>query len=496
MVLGFKVPLLRISTRGVSVGPKIANFSVGTGGARFNTGIGGFGGSIGTSGARVRTGIGPVSVSAGSRGARISGGIGPVGISAGTNSLGVSLSPGPFWLGGRFSGQQIRSTSAGATYRRVSLSNHYEEHKLQMKRSGRQRRNKTEMAAAAVTAQIFEMASMVAWAQPYGKISRPIIPDLPTRSEVHRSIKEERKKLKSHRFWHSLSARTLSGEIDSKVSEISTERQLLQQTCEHLFDEFSKLEPEVSTIVLQAILADNGVPGAPVGIDDGDVLVLLSFPDADSLIWPEIANEVTYIQFEATVKRRTKKNIVELYKLILLRFLLATGKEVLCASDQIKSVRVMAIDGSFTGNLSDQPVRGSITLRRDDLAKLSTDPKYVELWDKFIAMWKKSETHIFDLEFIEDCFDLANDLWLLLKEEESVRFPEFIERFEAVQSATTSALADSGTLSDYYDVSEFDSIEDSSTPLNVEDNVAITNFSVRDPYFWLDAQDLISAWRS
>ncbi len=495
MVFRIRAPGLRISTRGVSVGPRILNVSAGRGGVRVSGGLGGFGGSIGTSGARFRSGIGPVSVSVGSGGPRISGGIGGVGISAGTKSLGVSLSPGPFWLGGRLTGGQGSAGSTQAIYRRVSLSNHYEEHKSQMARLGRQRRNKIEMAAAAVTAQIFEMRSMIAWAQPYSKIKRPIIPALPSRKEVHAAIKEEKKKLKSHRFWHSLSARSLSEEIDDRESKIINQRQLLQETCDHLFDEFTKLESEISILVLQAILADNGVPGAPVGIDNGDVLVLLSFPDADSLIWPEIANEVTDIQVKATVKRRTKGNIAELYKLILLRYLLATGKEVLCSNDQIKSVRVMAVDGSFAGNLSDQPVWGSITLGRDDLSKLSADTKYLELWDRFIGIWENSSSDFY-LEEIEDCFDLASDLWLLLKEEESVRFPEFIERFEAVQSSKTRSLVDSGILSDYFNVSDFDSVEDSGGPLNVEDNVAITNFSVLDPYFWLDAQDLISAWRS
>ena len=495
MVFGIRVPGLRISTRGVSVGPRFVNMSAGRGGVRVSGGLGGFGGSIGTSGVRIRSGIGPVSVSAGSGGARIGAGIGGVGISAGTKSLGVSLSPGPFWLGGRLTGGQGHAGSTRAIYRRVSLSNHYEEHKLQMARLGRQRRNKIEMAAAAVTAQIFEMTSMIAWAQPYSKVKPPIVPALPSRKEVHAAIKEEKKKLKSHRFWHSLSARSLSQEIDDRSSEIMNERQLLQETCDHLFNGFTKLESEISILVLQAILADNGVPGAPVGIDNGDVLVLLSFPDADSLIWPEIANEVTAIQVKATVKRRTKKNIAELYKLILLRYLLATGKEVLCSNDQIKSVRVMAVDGSFAGKLSDQPVWGSITLDRDDLSKLSADLKYVELWDRFIGIWENSSSDFY-LEDVEDCFDLASDLWLLLKEEESVRFPEFIERFEAVQSSKTRALADSGILSDYFDVSDFDSVEDSGGPLNVEDNVAITNFSVLDPYFWLDAQDLISAWKS
>ena len=100
---------------------------------------------------------------------------------------------------------------------------------------------------------------------------------------------------------------------------------MLLNACNSGYEQFLKLEPDMSLIVLQAILADNGVPGAPVGVDDGDVLVLLSFPDSDNLIWPEIANEVSSKQFEATVKKRTKSNIAELYKLILLRYLLATG---------------------------------------------------------------------------------------------------------------------------------------------------------------------------
>jgi len=209
---------------------------------------------------------------------------------------------------------------------------------------------------------------------------------------------------------------------------------------------------------------------------------------------PEIANEVSSKQFEATVKKRTKSNIAELYKLILLRYLLATGKEVLAANDQIRSVRVIAVNGDHTGTLADQPVYGLITLSQSDLPKLTTDPKYLELFDRCINLWEKTKSN-FLLEEIEEVFGVASDIWFNLKVQESERFPEFIDRFQAVQSAETGELEDSGVLSDYCDISDFDSVDDSDQPLNVEENIAITNYSVADPYFWMDAKTLVDSWK-
>ncbi len=486
MAFGFRLPGIRVSTRGVSVGPRIASVHVGKRGPSISSGVGPVGASVGLRGAQVRSRIGPVSVSAGTGGVRVGGGIGPVGVSAGARGVSTSLAAGPFWLGTSSAITRRNNLSSSNQFRRVSLSDQYEEHRRQIKMAGVKRRNKADMAAAAVTAQIFEMSSMIAWAQPYDKVIAPKVPVLPSVEEIFQSIKKQK-------LQPNLSQNALADEAQEKYAELKKERELLLSECNSCYEQFLRLEPDMSLIVLQAILSDNGVPGAPVGVDDGDVLVLLSFPDSGSLIWPEIANKVSSKQLEATVQKRTKQNIADLYKLVLLRYLLATGKEVLAANDQIRSVRVIAVNGDHTGSLASQPIRGSITLDQSDLPKLTTDPQYLKLFDRLIDTWEEKKSDFY-VEEIEELFEIASDLWFSLKKQESERFPEFIERLQASQSAETGELEDSGVLSDHYDISDFNSIDESGQPLNVEENIAITNYSIIDPYFWRDAKTLVNSW--
>ena len=77
------------------------------------------------------------SVSAGSGGVRVGGGGGPVGGSVGRGGVYVNAGAGPFWLGGK------RSFSGTTPYRRVSLNNHYEKYRAQMKGAGVQKRNRS-----------------------------------------------------------------------------------------------------------------------------------------------------------------------------------------------------------------------------------------------------------------------------------------------------------------------------------------------------------------
>ena len=138
-------------------------------------------------------------------------------------------------------------------------------------------------------------------------------------------------------------------------------------------------------------------------------------------------------------------------------------------------------------------IRGSITLDQSDLPKLTTDPQYLKLFDRLIDTWEEKKSDFY-VEEIEELFEIASDLWFSLKKQESERFPEFIERLQASQSAETGELEDSGVLSDHYDISDFNSIDESGQPLNVEENIAITNYSIIDPYFWRDAKTLVNSW--
>lgn len=502
MGFGFGVPGIRISTRGVRVGPSWASVSAGRGGVRATAGprLGRV--SVGSRGAGVTSGIGPLTV--GSGGARLSGGIGPVRASVGSRGASAALSAGPFWLGGN-AGRSGRARSSGrhrssfrssvapsATQRinRVSLTDHYESYRLALQNAGVKRRNKVEMAAAAVQAVMFELAAMVAWSQPYARVQKPNVPQVPSEPEIAAHVKQTMRVTGEWKWWRKQSRETLADRTLELTKQIEVEHQILREACDEAYAQFEQLEPRITTLVMQAILADNGVPASPVGVENGDVLVLMTFPESQELIWPEKAN--FDVLPSVSVKKRTKADQAELYKQILFRFLLATGKEVLTAHDGIRSVRIVAVDGAHTGSLATQPVRGELILDRSDLSHLQAAHGVARSFDQVCQMWEahssQMELHEVTLVFVE-----ASNLWVTLQEAESSQLAELATRVRGYETKS-GMLSTMGQLQDLFPEVDFEALQSRDEAQRVDNDIAITQLTVEEPRFWLDALELASSW--
>ena len=448
------------------------------------------------------SGIGPLTVSSG--GARVSGGIGPVTASVGSRGAGAALSAGPFWLGGNAgrSGRAARGvrsrsfsrpsdeSSVTPPVRRISLADHYEDYRIALQAAGVKRRNKVEMAAAAVQAVMFELAAMVAWAQPYGQVERPTVPQVPPRQEIATHVKQDMRSSGEWKWWRKHSREVLAERTTVLAGQIEAERQLLHEACVEAHAQFAQLEPRIAMLVMQAILADNGVPAAPVGIEDGDVLVLMTFPEQEELIWPEQAN------FDAlpnvSVKKRTKADQKQLYKQILFRFLLATGKEVLTAHEGIRSVKVVAIDGAHTGPLAAQPVRGELTLDRSDLLNLHVSSGVTDRFDQVRHLWESHGSDM-DLHDVTLVFSRAADLWVTLRQAESDQLVELGARVRGYETKS-GALSDMGELQNLFPDVDFEALESRDGPQGAGGDIAVTQLSVREPRFWSDALELADGW--
>jgi hypothetical protein len=502
MGFGFGVPGIRISTRGVRVGPRWASVSAGRGGVRATAGPRLARVSVGSRGVGVSSGIGPLTV--GSGGARLSGGIGPVSASVGSRGAGAALGAGPFWLGGNASrfvrpklGRQGRGSSRSSVgssapqqLNRVSLTDHYESYQSALRSAGVKRRNTVEMAAAGVQAVMFELAAMAAWAQPFGRVQAPVIPQVPSAAEIAAHVKQDMRSAGEWKRWRKQSKETLAQRSSDLKSQIEAQRQALYVACAEAYKRFEELQPAVTTLVMQAILSDNGVPASPVGIDNGDVLVLMTFPEEQNLIWPEEAN------FDAlpkiSVKKRTKANQSKLYKQILFRFLLATGKEVLAAHYGIRSVRIVAVDGAHTGSLATQPVRGELTIDRSDLTQLKTDDRFAQRFEQVSQTWD-SHNSTMDLHEVTRLFAEASDLWLSLRQAESDQLAELAARVRGYETKS-GKLSDMGQLQHLFPTVDFEALEAREDAHKADQDIAITQLSVEEPGFWADALELADNW--
>ena len=372
----------------------------------------------------------------------------------------------------------------------MSLTDHYESYRLALQSAGVKRRNKVEMAAAAVQAVMFELAAMVAWSQPYERVQRPQVPQVPSEPEIAAHVKQAMRVAGEWKWWRKQSRETLADRTLELTKQIEIERQILREACDEAYAQFEQLEPRITTLVMQAILADNGVPASPVGVENGDVLVLMTFPESQELIWPEKAN------FDAlpsvSVKKRTKADQAELYKQILFRFLLATGKEVLTAHDGIRSVRIVAVDGAHTGSLATQPVRGELTLDRSDLRHLQAAHGVAHSFDQVCRMWdthsSQMELHEVTLVFVE-----ASNLWVTLREAESNQLAELATRVRGYETKS-GTLSTMGQLQDLFPDVDFEALQSRDEAQRVDNDIAITELSVEEPRFWLDALELASSW--
>ena len=127
--------------------------------------------------------------------------------------------------------------------------------------------------------------------------------------------------------------------IDGKAAERRAEQAEVVSMFEHVMRRFVDLDPVVNIVVLQAAFADNDGTAAPVGLDDGDLLVLMTMPEPEDVIWPEGPS----FGSSMTVKKRTKAQIKEAFETYVLCHSLATAREAFTVQPELERVRVLVL---------------------------------------------------------------------------------------------------------------------------------------------------------
>ena len=466
MGFGIRVPGVRISTRGVRVGPRMANVRV-----SYKGRVGASAGprlarvSVSGSGVRLGTGLGPVGASVGRGGLRVGAGAGPVFGSVGRGGARVGAGVGPLWIS-----SNGRSKSSGRNARvldgqssRVRMSDSYAEYRQHLTNSGGARRNRDELRIAGINAAFSSALPVLA---PLQSFDHPGM-DLPTDSDLERwaknwarqdlssrgrhtrnfvvvpdesgddSIRKEAvegltldgvkrpthpleihgfsgeilpsrqaienwaaKKVRSERGWsknvfrrtetkelidalivsslkefedlHQIWLRNVAdfeeivGDRSEKIrarhaedrkrlqllrdeeerelarlaSKRREEQDATRSVLQSIFQLYQQGDPVITTIVLQAAFSDNEGSAAPVGIDEGDLLVVMTAPQIGDVIWPEGLSVGQHL----SAKKKTKTERESDYDVFLMCHSLATAKEAFAVAPTIERVKLLILD--------------------------------------------------------------------------------------------------------------------------------------------------------
>jgi hypothetical protein len=164
MGFGIRVLGVRISTRGVRVGPRMANVRVSySGRVSASAGPRIARVSVSGSGVRVGAGVGPLGASVGRGGLRVGAGAGPLFGSVGRGGVRGGIGVGPLWVS---SGGRARSHSAprnkGGSPGRIRMSDSYEAYREDLASSGGTRRNRDELRIAGINAAFHEALPVLA----------------------------------------------------------------------------------------------------------------------------------------------------------------------------------------------------------------------------------------------------------------------------------------------------------------------------------------------
>lgn len=406
MGFGFGVPGFRISTRGVRVGPRIANVRVGRGGAGVSVGPRIARVSVGTGGVRVGSGVGPLYVSNRGAGVSVGGGLGGIGVS--TRGLSGFVGPGPFWFGGGLRWPSLRGLSGASgragggvrpgrglhgggasgvrytmplrhsvmTAGRIFSSNlpnlaaQHASLKVQLAAAGVKRRNKYEIRQAAAEALLWGCASAVSVLRAYHPVQPPEVPPLPTAIEIRREARRRLRERKTLRVFMKGRNALINAEIDEIAREVDEARRLLSAQVQRAHQRFLAMHPEVLSEVLDNLLADNQFPARWVGNIGGAGLAVVAFGGVDEMVWPE---EMRVSKSGGvTVGKVGKEDLQRLHKSLLARAVVSTGIECLAAHPLLSSVRVVAVDGSSSDPLPMREVWGDCVVSRRDTARLAS----------------------------------------------------------------------------------------------------------------------------
>lgn len=510
MAFGFKIaPGIRVSTSGVRVGPRGANVRVGRGGARVSVGPRAARVHVGTRGVGVSSGLGPVSVS--SWGARIGVGVGPAYVGVGTRTTRKQVGVGSVWFTTR--GRSRRSNSGGSrsgpsdagssgsgqrhavAQERIAAAGQaeYAAYMGAMRSAGVQRRNRYEIWAAGLNAYLNDMATLVAWASPFQPVSRPKVPPVPP-LDVQREVAKQRLKEEGLYQWYRPGSATLVDEqAKASIAELKSSRAQAEEELTEAYGLFESVDPYMTLLVIQAVYSDNLLPAAPVDIDGSDLLVFMTFGDADRLIWPERFELLDSGLPGVSKMSDTEKNIRHLR--VLLRCMTATAKEALATQPALSSVRIVALDEHSNEPLHLRPVYGDATFTRDILKLLSPRGGWETPWNNLVNTWLQtggSYDEGLEQLFITFVTNYNDDLL----EAETRLYSEALGQIAFSQEGRKDELKAFGKLGDFFPSEVLETLEVSEIAEDGAYLEAQSPADVSDYEFWLDALELRKAWRT
>ena len=362
-----------------------------------------------------------------------------------------------------------------------------------MRSAGVQRRNRYEIWAAGLNAYLNDMATLVAWASPFQPVSQPGVPPIPPQ-DVQRETTRQRLKEEGLYKWYRLGSAALVEEqanaasVELQSARIRTEEQLAEA-----FDLFESVDPYMTLLVIQAVYSDNLLPAAPVDIDGTDLLVFMTFGDADRLIWPEKFEVLDSGLPSVSKMSESEKNIRHLR--VLLRCMTATAKEALATQPALSSVRVVALDEHSDEPLHLRPVYGDATFTRDVLELVSPRGGWETPWNNLVNTWLQTGG-AYD-EGLEQLFiAFVTSYSGKLREAEEHLYSEVLRQIAFRQEGRKDELRAFGKLGDFFPPEVLETLDVNEMAEDGAYVEAQSPADVSDYEFWLDALELRKAWRT
>ena len=195
---------------------------------------------------------------------------------------------------------------------------------------------------------------------------------------------------------------TSNGEVLRLKAVHLEEQQALIKYLSKTYDRFIDGDPIVSTIVLQAAFVDNGGDCAPLGIDDGDLLVACIAPQIDEVIWPETHQLIGYLG----VKKKTIRQKNSEYHRYLRMQALGTAREAFAVQPVLKRVQVAILDnGHSYKDFESRIVVGTLTVEKSDMdifdlstnilqKRFGVENEIIERWLAVTSNWSASQEGI------------------------------------------------------------------------------------------------------
>jgi hypothetical protein len=179
--------------------------------------------------------------------------------------------------------------------------------------------------------------------------------------ELEKQKLEREQKIEA-RAAHELAQRSA---IEERTEELTRSQTPLVQKLEYSRRRFFELDPTLNLIVFSAAFSDNDGTAAPVGVDGADLLVLMTMPGIEDVIWPEIFTGPS----PTSVTKKSKPEQRSEYETYLKCHSVAAAREAFALQPKLERVRVIALEESET-SLNDRLLLSSLTIDRSAGARM------------------------------------------------------------------------------------------------------------------------------